>query len=413
MNDTRYRPDNTARDVRALLEREQGKRAGRLAALAGAMAVVAALAIWLWPDTDVPAWQTQPLDRGDMTLTATATGNLQPRREVSVGAEISGLIREVLVIENQPVQQGDVLARFDTEELSVALQQAEARLALARASVAEADATVDEARIAERRVEQLIARNLSTEAELDSARAALKRATARLQYSRAGVREAEAAVSQARTRLSKAVIRSPVSGVVLQRNIEPGNTVVASFQTPQLFLLAEDLSEMELHVSLDEADVSQVKAGQPAHFSVDAWPTRSFEATVLRVHLYPTTENNVVTYTTVLEVDNSDGLLQPGMTATATITTGTRSNVLRVPNTALRFSPPQEDNGGGMLSHPASRRNGEQDGPGNTVWQPGAAGPQRLVIRTGATDGRYTEVLSDNLREGDLVITGQAIPDQD
>lgn len=193
--------------------------------------------------------------------------------------------------------------------------------------------------------------------------------------------------------------------MVLQRSVEPGNTIAASFQAPQLFLLAEDLTQMALHISLDEADVAQVEAGQAAVFTVDAWPNREFNASVSSVYLYPTTENNVVTYTTVLTVDNSDGLLLPGMTATATITTGERSNVLRVPNTALRFTPPAENNGG-MLSHPASRRPGEGGGPGNTVWRLVDDQPERVVLRTGESDGQYTEVLSDNLAEGDILVTG-------
>src|SRR5690606_8811077 len=154
-------------------------------------------------------------------------------------------------------------------------------------------------------------------------------------YAHAAVKEARAAVSQARTRLDKAVITAPITGVVLLRSVEPGTTVAASFQTPQLLLLAEDLREMELHGAPDEADVGMVKAGQRAVFSVDAWPGRRFQAEVMSVYLYPTTENNVVTYTTVLSVDNSEGLLQPGMTATATITTGIREQALRVPNSAL------------------------------------------------------------------------------
>jgi HlyD family secretion protein len=346
-----------------------------------------------------------------MLLTATATGNLQPKSEVTVGAEISGLVREVLVKENDQVSKGDVLARFDTEELKVALEQAEARLALAQASVEEARATLEEATVDERRIVSLMQRNLVSEAERDAVVAGRKRAEARLTYALAAVREARAAVSQSRTRLEKAVITAPITGVVLQRSIEPGATVAASFQTPQLFLLAEDLSEMELHIALDEADVGMVRAGQQAVFTVDAWPAQQFQAEVLSVFLYSTTENNVVTYTTVLSVDNSDGLLLPGMTATATVTTGSRDQVLRVPNTALRFTPPAESAGGGMLSHPASRSGQQNSGPGNAVWRLRDGEPERVLLRIGASDGRYTEVLSDELREGDVLLVGLGQPD--
>lgn len=395
-----------ATEVRTMLRAEQGRKwTSTLAIVLLLMVLLAGVVWWLWPEDKTVHWQTHLVDRGDMVLTATATGNLQPKSEVTVGAEISGLVREVLVKENDQVTKGDVLARFDTEELRVSLEQAEARLALARASVAEAQATLEEASADERRSISLMERKLTSEAQRDSAVASRKRAAARLTYARASVQEAHAAVSQTRTRLDKAVITAPITGVVLVRGVEPGTTVAASFQTPQLFLLAEDLREMELHVALDEADVGMVKDGQMATFAVDAWPGRQFEADVLSVYLYPTTANNVVTYTTVLSVDNSDGLLQPGMTATATITTGTREQALRVPNAALRFTPPTQASGGGMLSHPGGsapqRRSAD-----NLVWVLRGDEPKLVPLRLGSSDGRFTEVLDGDLREGEKVLTG-------
>jgi len=401
-----------AREVRAVIRTEHTR--GRLGIAAWALAalvVTGAIAWWLWPVEQQTAWRTQVVDRGDMVLTATATGNLAPKREVSVGAEISGLIAEVLVSENDTVSQGDVLARFDTQELKVNLAQAEARLALAQASVAENRAGLEQAELDLRRTQEVVDRGLASAAELDSVRVAREQATARLASARAAVREAEAAVSVAQTRLDKAIITSPIDGVVLERNVEPGNAVAANFQTPQLFLLAEDLRSMELQVSLDEADVGLVAPGQPATFSVDAWPDETFAAEVLKVYLYPTVENNVVTYTALLTADNEDGRLRPGMTATATITTGDRKQVLRVPNVALRFTPPSDEQRGGItLGPPGMGRREEADKPGNTVWVLRAGKPERVIIRTGHTDGRYTEVLSDEIAEGDEVITGVARP---
>lgn len=375
------------------------------------MLVIAALVVvagwWYWPQEDPVQWQTHSLDRGNMVLTATATGSLEPKSEVSVGAEISGLVTEVLVAENDQVTEGQVLALFDTDELSVALEQAEAQLALARASVAEAEATLDEARADERRVQALRARATVAQAQLDAAVAARKRGEAKLAYALASVRQAQAGVSQARTRLDKAVIHAPINGVVLQRSIEPGNTVAANFQTPVLFLLAEDLRQMELHVSMDEADVGLVEAGQAATFTVDAWSGRTFSAEVLKVHLYPTVENNVVTYTTVLAVDNSDEVLKPGMTATATIETGRRERVLRVPNGAFRFTPPVTDaEGGGLFARPGDRAGAGRSGPSNTVWVLRDGQPARVLVQAGASDGRYTELTGNDLAEGDEVITG-------
>jgi HlyD family secretion protein len=368
---------------------------------------VATLFWWFWPADDHVQWQTYRLDLADMVLTATATGNLQPKSEVSVGAEISGLVSEVLVSENDEIKRGQILARFDTEELEVALLQATAGLDLSRASLAEATATLDEAVVDERRTELLVQRGTSSEATLDKALATRKRAEAKFAYARATVRQAEATVSQARTRLEKAVITSPIDGVVLQRSIEPGATVAANFQTPVLFLLAEDLGQMELHVSMDEADVGLVKAGQHATFTVDAWSGREFEAKVVKVYLYPTVENNVVTYTTVLAVDNVEHLLQPGMTATATITTGTRESALRVPNVAFRFTPPaSEAQSSGMFGRPGSSGQNASLASSNTLWKLEGDQPRRVLARTGYTDGRYTELLGDELKEGDHIITG-------
>lgn len=398
-----------AAQVHSMLRAEQGRNwTGRAGTALLVLAVLALLLWWWWPEDKTIHWQSHVLDRSDIQLTATATGNLQPKSEVTVGAEISGLVREVLVKENDQVSKGDVLARFDTEELRVALEQTEARLALAQASVEEAQATVEEAGADERRMATLMERNLASTAQNDSAKASSKRAQARLTYAHAAVREARAAVSQTRTRLQKAVITAPITGVVLRRSVEPGTTVAASFQTPELFLLAEDLSKMELHVALDEADVGMVKAGQSATFSVDAWPSRQFQAEVLSVYLYPSTANNVVTYTTVLSVDNSEGLLQPGMTATATITTGLREQALRVPNTALRFSPPTDSNGGGGIFAPPGGSSAQDDGPSNDVWVLRDGQPQRVLLRVGSSDGRFTELLSDELSEGDEVLTGIA-----
>lgn len=399
--------DNMAEEVRTVLRTEHKRgRLGLMASVAAMLAVLALAAWWLWPREEKIFWQTHVVDRGDMLLTATATGNLEPKREVTVGAEISGLVTEVLVSENDRVRQGEVLARFDTDELEVNLEQTEARLALAEAAVAESEATLKEARLDEQRTEDVFARELTPEADLDRARAALERAEARLLSSEASVREARATVSVARTRLSKAVITSPIDGVVLDRNVEPGNAVAASFQTPQLFLLAEDLREMELHIALDEADVALVQADQPATFTVDAWPNEVFQARVLKVHLYPTVENNVVTYTTVLSADNGEGRLKPGMTATATITTGERHDVLRVPNQTLRFKPPPEESGVSIRLGPPGRSAPRDDEGGSTVWQLRDGSPQRVPIRTGHTDGRYTEVLSNELTAGDEILSG-------
>lgn len=394
--------------IRARKKRGRLRTVGSLVLL---VAIVAVLSWWLWPTRPAAQWQTWTLDRADMQLAATATGNLQPKSEVSVGAEISGVVGNVLAAENDSVHQGQVLARFNTDELNVALQQATAGLALARSSVAEAAATLDEATLEERRTRELTQRQLLPAATLDGAVAAVKRAQARLAHASATVGQAQASVSQARTRLEKAVITSPIDGVVLKRNIEPGATVAASFQTPELFLLAENLAHMELHVAMDEADVGMVKAGQRASFTVDAWSGQVFTAEVQKVFLYPTVENNVVTYTTVLSVDNPELLLQPGMTATATIITGERAQALRVPSQALRFTPPAtEGTSPGLFSPPVRRARDGATTSSNVLWILKDQQPRRVLVRTGHSDGQFTEIFSDELSVGDQILIGGGSP---
>lgn len=398
-----------------------------------------AVAGWRWYSQaataqERPQWETATVDKGDMIVTAAATGNLKPRSQVDIGAEVSGRIATVEVDFNDEVKKGQILAKFDTELLEQSLEQARRAMAVELASAKRAQATLEEAKANESRVNTLFGRGGASQAELDSARAQLKRAQADVESTRAQQRVSQLKVSQAQTNLDRAIIYSPIDGVVLQRNVEPGNTVAASLQSPNLFILARDLSEMELHVAIDEADVGMVKADQPASFTVDAYPDRTFEAKVSRVHLFPTTTNNVVTYTAVLEVDNKEGVLRPGMTAMATITTQTRQDVMRVPNSALRFSPRQGASAsGGMMSFlrpPGGRRpsggsgssgKAAASGGGAVVWtleaqptkgqgdkaQAEVSQPKRIALKVGRTDGLYTEVLSDEIKVGDVVLVGQ------
>ncbi|MDZ7825338.1 MAG: efflux RND transporter periplasmic adaptor subunit [Gammaproteobacteria bacterium] len=394
-----------AEEVRRVIRTDRGGRRTGFRVLAGVL-LLAGLAWWFWPEEETRSWAFATVDRGDMVLTATATGNLEPKSEISVGAEISGLVDEVLVDWNDRVEVGTVLARFDTDSLEITLEQAEARLALTRASVAEARATLEEAELDEARAVRLVESRNLPQSELDAARAVRKPAAARVDSAEASVREARQRCPRSAPGSDKAVIRSPIRGVVLQRSVEPGNTVAANFQAPELFILAEELERMELHVALDEADVGLVAAGQPAIFRVDAWPQREFEARVETVHLYPTVASNVVTYTTVLSVDNSEGLLRPGMTATATITTGTREQVLRVPDVALRFVPPVEEESGGITFGPPGTGRNRGDRPANAVWILGEEGPERIPVRAGFSDGRFTELLGAPLEAGDRVLVG-------
>lgn len=397
------------------------QRGGKRRVIVGLIVIMAiAAAVWFATreedKTPQFVFETASAARGDIAITVTATGRLEPQRSIQIGAEVSGKLTTVEVEVNQRVKKGQVLARFDTERLDSALDQAEAQRLSSAASTTSARATLLEAERSYERVKKLHARGASPPSALESAEATLARARASLAGARANDRLARARVVQARTDLSRAVITSPVDGVVLTRSVEPGNTVAASLQAPELFLIAEDLRKMKLQVAIQEADVGLVKAGHKATFLVDAWPERTFEAEVKLVHVYPTVTNNVVTYTAELSVDNADELLRPGMTAVTTIMSDPRKDVLRVPNTALRFSPRREQQSASFSLFPTRRRGGRRgssnaNAGGSTVYilreRNGVQRPRRVPVRTGRSDGTYTEILSGKLEAGARVITEQ------
>jgi HlyD family secretion protein len=403
-------PDESASsksdDVRRTLQSSRTR--GRLRWILTAVVLIAAAATAAWwffsEDAEGTSYHTATADRGDIDLTATATGSLEPKREVTVGAEISGLIEEVMVEQNDRVTQGQPLARIDTTRLENSLAQAEANLAQARAGLQQAKASLEEAKLEEERAVALFEKGSTSKQALQQARAARKRAEAQVESSRASIAQARASVKLQRTDLRKATVYSPVDGVVLDRKVEPGNTVAASLQTPELFVLAEDLSDMELHVGIDEADISLVEGGQSATFTVDAWPDQTFEATVELVALNPTVTNNVVTYTAELDVDNTERRLRPGMTATVTIQTGRRNDVLRVPNTALRFLPPKTGEEGGFRLGPP--RDEERRPESDTVYRLVDGEPQKVHVETGRSDGKHTEIRGGDLEADDTVVTG-------
>lgn len=356
---------------------------------------------------------------GNLVVTASASGTLQPTKSVDVGSEQSGTLASVLVQENDMVKKGQLLAQLDTAKLKDAVAKSQAAVASAEAAVALAQATVAEAKASltrMRHVAELSGGKVPSKTELETAEATLQRAVASEASARADVVQARAGLKTDETNLGKATIRSPVDGVVLTRKVEPGQTVAAAMTTPVLFVLAEDLSKMELQVKVDEADVGNVKLGQKASFTVSAWPGRRFPATIQRVGLGSTTTDNVVTYKTVLKVSNDDLALRPGMTATASIVTGSRESTLLVPNAALRFTPPaaagqarERSFLSRLLPGPPpdapKKRPAANKGGAPQVWVEADNGPQAVVVKTGISNGRFTEVLGDNLAPGMKVIT--------
>ena len=379
----------------------------------------AGAAVWWWQGRsagEAVAYATVPAAVKDITVTVTATGTIEPISQVDISSELSGTVRTVEADFNDVVKKGDVLASLDTDKLEAAVASARAQLTARQAALEEARVTMDERRDAYDRAVRLNERGIASGESLLTAKSAWQRAEAALKTAQATVRVAEADLKLQETNLAKACICAPIDGIVLKRSVEPGQIVAATLQAPVLFTLAENLTAMELTVAIDEADIGQVVIGNEATFTVEAYQDRTFSAAITGLRFAPETVNGVVTYEAILDVDNSGLLLRPGMTATAEITVAEKNGVLTVPNTALRFAPPeeQESTGGsgllGMLM-PRRPRGGSQppaaageDGM-RPLWVLKDGKAAEMRVRTGATDGIVTEIVDGDLEPGDSVIT--------
>jgi HlyD family secretion protein len=358
----------------------------------------------------------EPANRVDLTAIITATGSVQPTNQVDVSSELSGTVRSVFVDYNTPVKVGQVLAELDTDKLKATLNSSRAKLASAKAKVLDAEATVIEKRLVYERKKMLITSKSSSQQELDTAKAAYDRAIAGVESAKADVGGAEADVELNETNLRKSRIVSPIAGVILKRNVDPGQTVASSLQAPVLFTIAEDLTQMEVQVDVDEADVGKVKEGQQGTFLVDAYSDRKFQARIRELRYGSEVVQGVVTYKAVLSTDNSEFLLRPGMTATAEIIVQQATQALTVPNAALRYSPPagqsSEQNTSllrrlGILRgrppfRPVSQR--EDSGPNRRVWVLNNGTPFAVPVVAGLSDGQRTEIIKGNIEEGQGVI---------
>lgn len=324
------------------------------------LALVAA-AVWAWiayEPTETLQYKTVTVERGEVVRSVSVVGTLHPNQKVDVGAQVSGQVVEVLVDFNDAVKTGQVLARLNPKQFEARIKQAEADLAIAVANLASSKASLQEAEVGKKDIERQIARardlfpkRLISQSELDAVElkleqqaALLQNRSAQVEVSKAAIRQREAALSDARTNLEYTVIRSPADGIVIQRNVNVGQTLASNFQTPVLFVIAESLEGMQLEASVDEADIGLVKKAQSVRFTVDAFPDQNFDGEVKTVRLVPTQVQNVVTYTVVIHVDNRRQQLLPGLTANATIEIARETDTLRVPNMALRFTPPSNDN---------------------------------------------------------------------
>ena len=418
-------PGSETNALQALLQAPRGTVWWRRRALWATLVLLLAAGggYYYWQQSQqrsaAPSYVTEPASKGDLTLTVTANGTLQPTRSVNIGSELSGTVLRVLVDVNDQVKRGQVLVELDTAKLNDQVLRSKAALASAQAQLAQAIATVKESSASLARLEEvakLSGGKVPSKTELDSARAAHERAMAAEASARANVDSARASLATDETNRAKASIRSPTDGVVLTRSVDPGNAVAASLQAVTLFTVAEDLRQMRLQVNVDEADVGRVKVGQPASFTVSAFPSRRFPAKITRVAFGSTITDNVVTYQTLLDVQNEDLSLRPGMTATSTITAVERKNVLLVPNTALRFTPQTtatpQGNGGIMASVlPRMPRSGARKsatgGTAKQVWVLRDGAPVAVSVTPGISDGRMTEITGGELQEGMAVITDQ------
>jgi HlyD family secretion protein len=399
--------------------------------------VIAGGVLWkFWSPGEAEAltrFETEPVREGRLRVTVSATGTLKPVNQVDVGTEVSGIISEVLVDFNDSVKRGQILARLDASKLQAQKLQSEASLEVAKAEYVKAQTDVEDAKSNLERLKnayRLSNGKVPAKQDLDTAEAKYQVNLAQVEVAKANITKAEAVLEANISELAKATIYSPISGIVLNRSVEAGQTVAASLQAPVLFTLAENLTNMLLYVSVDEADVGQIKEAQSAEFIVDAYPDKTFPAQITQVRFAPQTENGVVTYQCLLKVDNSDLLLRPGMTATADILVQDERDALLVPSAALRFTPSQPQNSlsdrrplevgrneqSSILSklfprpghgNRGSRSSGDAVKPeAAKVWivQNGRSLP--VSVQTGASDGINTRIVSGDLKPGLQVIVG-------
>ena len=389
-----------------------------LLVLAG-LGLVAIAGLWgasVFERSNEPAYLTAPAEIADFDVIVTGTGTVEPTNLVEISSELSGTLAEVHVDYNDLVSVGTILATLDTTKLEAQLAVSKASLDAAIARVAMAEASLYEAREIFQTTQSLEERGVSTHQAFIEREARFLRAGAELQSAMAERSLAEASLDLQQAELAKACICSPVDGVILNRAVDPGQIVASALSAPVLFTVAEDLSQMELRLDIDEADIGQIEVGQNAQFTVDAYDNRQFPASIVQVRFAPETVDGVVTYKGILKIDNSDLLLRPGMTATADIVVNEVRGALVVPNAALRYAPPipiekdtDSNERSGLLGIliPDAPDVGTMRADGGTVWVLGDAGPSEVAIISGASDGRVTEILSGDISDGDLLITEQ------
>ena len=377
------------------------------------LVVAAGLVYFFKENGEAPKFRTEKATRGSLRATVTATGTVNAVTTVLVGTQVSGTIKNLYVDFNSPVKKGQLLALIDPATFEAQAEQARANLQAAQANLEKAEAAALDARRTIERNRTLFAKNLISRSDFDTAETNYSSAVAQVSASRAAIAQQQAALKSAEINLRYTHILSPVAGIVISRNVDVGQTVAASFQTPTLFNIAQDLTRMQVDTSVAEADIGRVVVGQPVEFTVDAYPDLVFRGKVSEVRNAPVSVQNVVTYDVVVRVDNPDFKLKPGMTANVSIITAEKHNILKISNEALRFKMSETDKREPSTTKKvpvASNGSGKstaQRGPG--VWVLGPKGPERVRIVAGISDGVNTEVVSGALREGqELIIETQS-----
>jgi HlyD family secretion protein len=384
-----------------LLSRKTGVRL-----LVAAVLIIAVSVYFLRGRSGGAQYVTAAASQGDIVQAVTATGTVNPVVTVQVGTYVSGPIVQMLCDFNTQVKKGQLCAKIDPSTYQVTLDQAQANLANGIAQLHKDQATLDYAKVTYERDQRLILENVISQDALDSQKATYEAGVAQVGVDNASILQQEASVRAAKVNLGYTNIISPVDGTVVARNVDMGQTVAASFQTPTLFLIAQDLTKMQVDTNVSESDVGPVQVGQKAGFTVDAFPDRTFWGSVAQVRQSPITVQNVVTYDVVLAVSNPELLLKPGMTANARIVTAERDDVLKVPLQALRFSPsgaeehPHHHGGGGEGKTPHSDRNGH-------VWVSEGGKLRRVNVVRGLDDGSMVEIVSGDLKADDQVVIDQ------
>ena len=387
--------------------RLRGRRWWRWAALGGLAAVAAGAAYhWTTRGPVAPQFVTAPVNRGSVAVALTATGTVNPVTVVEVGTYVSGPIVRWYCDYNTTVKVGQLCAQIDPRPFQMVADQATANLAVAKAQLLKDQASLAYAKTTYERDVGLLARGIVSQATLDSEKSAYEQAAAQIAYDQSSIQEREAELRAAQVNLGYSRIISPVNGIVVSRNIEVGQTVAASFQTPILFLIATDLTKMQVDTNVSESDIGGVKVGDRATFTVQAFPGRQFEGAVRQVRQAPVTVQNVVTYDVVVAVSNTDNALKPGMTATTRIIKAEHDDVLMVPEQALRFLPEGARVSRGAGGGRAAKTTGGADHPGR-VWMLRDGKPAAVPVRVGLDDGTSAEVVSGEVREGDRVIVAE------